>query len=200
MAARPDLRRRRLGRPDRVRLHRRRLQHRQARPRGDRPRRRLGRARHLHVVHGELTATPRHVLGPTRKVMPDRCRWIWCRPNRSPSTEGRSGPCRCGHSEHYGYGGVGHLGGCRPRGAQVPIGERSPSVRTGTEHGRTTRSMDELRFDGKTVIVTGGGRGFGRHHALEFARRGASVVVAEYGMALDGTGWTEPIRRGRRDP
>jgi hypothetical protein len=53
---------------------------------------------------------------------------------------------------------------------------------------------DELRFDGKSVIVTGGGRGFGRCHALDFARRGASVVVADYGMALDGTGWsTEPV-------
>ena len=48
--------------------------------------------------------------------------------------------------------------------------------------------MDELRFDGKSVIVTGGGRGFGRCHALDFARRGAKVVVADYGMELDGTG------------
>jgi NAD(P)-dependent dehydrogenase (short-subunit alcohol dehydrogenase family) len=55
--------------------------------------------------------------------------------------------------------------------------------------------VDELRFDGKTVIVTGGGRGFGRCHALDFARRGANVVVAEYGMELDGTGWSEaPVR------
>jgi NAD(P)-dependent dehydrogenase (short-subunit alcohol dehydrogenase family) len=54
--------------------------------------------------------------------------------------------------------------------------------------------VDELRFDGKSVIVTGGGRGFGRCHALDFARRGASVVVADYGMALDGTGWDqEPV-------
>jgi NAD(P)-dependent dehydrogenase (short-subunit alcohol dehydrogenase family) len=54
--------------------------------------------------------------------------------------------------------------------------------------------MDEMRFDGKTVIVTGGGRGFGRCHALDFARRGANVVVAEYGMTLDGIGWsTEPL-------
>jgi NAD(P)-dependent dehydrogenase (short-subunit alcohol dehydrogenase family) len=50
---------------------------------------------------------------------------------------------------------------------------------------------DELRFDGKSVIVTGGGRGFGRCHALDFARRGASVTVADYGMALDGTGWDQ---------
>jgi NAD(P)-dependent dehydrogenase (short-subunit alcohol dehydrogenase family) len=54
--------------------------------------------------------------------------------------------------------------------------------------------MDELRFDGKSVIVTGGGRGFGRCHSLDFARRGASVVVVDYGMELDGTGWsTQPV-------
>jgi NAD(P)-dependent dehydrogenase (short-subunit alcohol dehydrogenase family) len=54
--------------------------------------------------------------------------------------------------------------------------------------------VDELRFDGKVVIVTGGGRGFGRCHALDFARRGASVVVADYGMELDGTGSSpEPV-------
>jgi NAD(P)-dependent dehydrogenase (short-subunit alcohol dehydrogenase family) len=54
--------------------------------------------------------------------------------------------------------------------------------------------MDELRFDGKSVIVTGGGRGFGRCHALDFARRGANVVVADYGMDVNGVGWsTEPV-------
>jgi NAD(P)-dependent dehydrogenase (short-subunit alcohol dehydrogenase family) len=50
---------------------------------------------------------------------------------------------------------------------------------------------EELRFAGKAVIVTGAGRGFGRCHALDFARRGASVVVVDYGMELDGIGWSE---------
>lgn len=48
--------------------------------------------------------------------------------------------------------------------------------------------MDELRFDGRSVIVTGGGRGFGRCHAKLLAACGARVVVADYGVELDGSG------------
>jgi NAD(P)-dependent dehydrogenase (short-subunit alcohol dehydrogenase family) len=40
----------------------------------------------------------------------------------------------------------------------------------------------------RVVIVTGGGRGIGRGHALEFARQGAKVVVNDLGAEVDGTG------------
>jgi NAD(P)-dependent dehydrogenase (short-subunit alcohol dehydrogenase family) len=40
----------------------------------------------------------------------------------------------------------------------------------------------------RVVVVTGGGRGIGRGHALEFARQGAKVVVNDLGTDVDGTG------------
>ena len=45
-----------------------------------------------------------------------------------------------------------------------------------------------LNYNGKVVIVTGAGGGLGRCHALEFARRGAKVVVNDLGGAVDGSG------------
>jgi NAD(P)-dependent dehydrogenase (short-subunit alcohol dehydrogenase family) len=42
--------------------------------------------------------------------------------------------------------------------------------------------------DDRVVIVTGGARGIGRGHALEFARQGARVIVNDWGAEVDGTG------------
>ena len=41
-------------------------------------------------------------------------------------------------------------------------------------------------FKDKVVVVTGAGGGLGKSHALEFARRGAKVVVNDLGGSGDG--------------
>lgn len=41
------------------------------------------------------------------------------------------------------------------------------------------------QFDGKVVAITGGGRGQGRSHAVEFARQGADVAICDIASSME---------------
>ena len=50
-------------------------------------------------------------------------------------------------------------------------------------------------LEGKNIAITGGGAGIGKAIALAFAEEGANVVVADYGVSMDGSG-AAPKSRG----
>ena len=54
-------------------------------------------------------------------------------------------------------------------------------------------------LDGRICVITGAGRGIGRHHALLFASEGASVVVNDLGCAPDGTGHDATVAQAVAD-
>jgi NAD(P)-dependent dehydrogenase (short-subunit alcohol dehydrogenase family) len=48
--------------------------------------------------------------------------------------------------------------------------------------------IENSEYENKVVVITGAGNGLGRAHAIEYAKRGAKIVINDLGGGVDGSG------------
>src|SRR5262249_29843037 len=69
------------------------------------------------------------------------------------------------------------MDGPDPRRDVRPLVDSTKPGRAAPAEARDVRDLRPMTLDGRTAVITGGGRGIGRAIALGLAAEGASVVV-----------------------